>query len=143
MRFNLRTLATVLVLAHLGAAVTAAQEGESVAAVDAPIPLPQAWDTSYVVLLEANPAYRPGSAEEGQAVLQRHLQYQLRLIADGRTIMGGPLVRQEGAQLVGMTVLRAGSAAEAEAIATADPGVSSGLFRATVRTWTTPARETE
>lgn len=52
---------------------------------DAPLPVPQAWDTSYVVLLAANPAYRPASPETRQAVLQQHLQFQLRLIAEGHT----------------------------------------------------------
>jgi proline iminopeptidase len=103
----------------------------------APLPMPEAWDTSYVLLLEANPTYQPASQEVMQAMLQAHLQYQLRLNADGRTLMGGPLVREEGTPLAGMTVLRAASREEAEAIARADPGVAGGLFNASVRTWTT------
>jgi uncharacterized protein YciI len=140
-RYQLATLVTVLGLVHLGASLLAAQERERAAATPpaAPLPLPQAWDTSYVVLLESNADYRPASQEAVQATVQAHLQYQLRLIAEGRTVMGGPLVRAEGAPLVGMTVLSAASAAEAEAIAKADPGISAGMMRASVRTWTTPA----
>jgi uncharacterized protein YciI len=140
-RYHLATLVAVLGFVHLGASLLAAQEREGVPAAPAaaPLPMPQAWDTSYVVLLETNADYRPSSQEAIQATLQGHLQYQLRLIAEGHTVMGGPLVPAEGAPLVGMTVLRAASAAEAQAIANADPGVAAGMMRASVRTWTTPA----
>lgn len=126
------TLMALTVVATLGGSVNlvAAQEM---------LPPPQAWDTSYVVLLEANPAYQPVAAEDPQATVQSHFQYQLRLIADGRTIKGGPLVAEADAALVGITVLRAASLDEAKAIAAADPAVRAGLFTATVRTWTTAA----
>jgi uncharacterized protein YciI len=138
-RYRLAGLVAGLGLVHLGASLLAAQERENVPAAPAaaPLPMPQTWDTSYVMLLDANPAYRPASAEARQAVLQQHLQYQLRLIADGRTVLGGPLAQVPGAPLVGMTVLRAASLEEAEAIAHTDPGVAGGLFNVSVRTWTT------
>jgi uncharacterized protein YciI len=104
-----------------------------------PIPLPQAWDTAYVVLLERNAEYRPASEAAAQDLFQRHLQYQLRLIAEDHTIRGGPLVQEPNAAIVGISVLRARSKADAEALAHADPAVREGLMRATVRVWTTPA----
>jgi uncharacterized protein YciI len=131
--------AVALVLAAAGVAAAQATGTDAAADATLPLPIPQVWDTAYLMLIEANPDYRPTSDEAFQAVLQAHFQYQLRLIADGRTIRGGPLVGVEGASLVGMTVLRAGSADEAEAIAAADPAVAAGLFRAMTRTWTTPA----
>lgn len=96
-RYQLGTLVAVLGLVHLGASVLAAQERENIPAAPpaAPLPMAQAWDTSYVVLLESNADYRPASQEAVQATVQAHLQYQLRLIAEGRTVMGGPLVRAD------------------------------------------------
>jgi uncharacterized protein YciI len=91
------------------------------------------------MLIEANPDYRPTPDHPVQSTLQSHFQYQLRLIADGHTLRGGPLVQAAEAPLVGITLLRAASLADAEAIAGADPAVAAGLFRASVRTWTTPA----
>jgi uncharacterized protein YciI len=126
------TLTVVTVLVALGSSASPAVAQEM-------LPPPQAWDTSYVVLLEVNPAYRPSAAEDPQATVQSHFQYQLRLIADGRTIMGGPLVAEADAPLVGITVVRAASLDEAKAIAAADPAVRAGLFTTTVRTWTTAA----
>jgi uncharacterized protein YciI len=134
-------LARALLLLTAVAATAAAQEpvGSTPVGAAEPLPIPEAWDTAYVMLVEANPDWRPPSEEASQSVLQAHFQYQLRLIADGRTSRGGPLVQVPDAPLVGMTVLRAASLAEAEAIAGADPAVRAGMFRATVRTWTTPA----
>jgi uncharacterized protein YciI len=110
---------------------------EAAARYPVPKPIPTVWDTSYIVLLEANRDYREDAGT--QSIMQAHFQYQLRLIADGQTIRGGPLVPEQGNALVGVTVLRAGSMAEAEALAAADPAVAAGVFVARVRPWTTPA----
>lgn len=63
MLHGLGRLTSALALVHLGAFVLAVQERENVAAAPAaaPVPLPQAWDTSYVVLLESNADYRPAT----------------------------------------------------------------------------------
>jgi uncharacterized protein YciI/ketosteroid isomerase-like protein len=100
-------------------------------------PAQLAFDTSYVVLLEPNAEYRPASDADRRATQQAHLAYQLRLIADGHTVMGGPLVREPGDRFTGMSVLRASSRDAARQLADADPGVRDGLFLATVQTWTT------
>jgi uncharacterized protein YciI len=105
----------------------------------AALPIPQEWSTHYVVLLEQDSAYRAPSDSAAQAVLQAHIQYQLRAQADGRSIVAGPFAPAAGDRLVGMTVVRADSAAAAERWAAADPAVQAGRFRATVRAWTTPA----
>ena len=105
------------------------------------IPMPTAWDTSYVILLEENPAYKPVSEAATGAVMQSHFQYQLRLLADGRSVLGGPLTPSPGNAMVGMTVLRVPSEAEAKSIVANDPAIAAGIFRATLRTWTTPAKK--
>jgi uncharacterized protein YciI len=120
------SIATVVLAATASAAVAHAQQP----------PASAAFDTAYVVLLEADPESRVPETSRN-ATLQRHYEYQFRLIADGHTISGGPLVAEPGARFTGMTVLRAPSRAAADRMAADDPAVQSGLLRATVRTWVT------
>lgn len=131
-----RTAATVaIILVALSSGLEAQQPSPAL------IPMPTAWDTSYVILLEENPAYKPVSEAATGAVMQSHFQYQLKLLADGRSVMGGPFVQAAGNGMVGMTLLRVPSEADAKAIVAGDPAVAAGIFRATLRTWTTPAKK--
>jgi uncharacterized protein len=57
-----------------------------------------------------------------------HVAWLLKLEADGVLFLSGPLVSGRGTSPgSGVTVLRAGTAAQAEAIAAADPFVIAGL----------------
>lgn len=79
----------------------------------------------------------PRPAEAGREVQQRahrawwelqcdHLAYLRSQVEAGRYFFGGPVT--DGGAIVGVTVIQAGSLAEAEAIMAADPGVQAGLF---------------
>lgn len=129
-------LIAAFLLAALPAGSVQAQEA-SVA--DSTIALPAEWSTYYVVLLREGPAGAAGlPADEGQAVMSRHIQYQLRLQRNGQAVAGGGFGQQhEG--VVGMTLLRAGSLEEAERLAKADPAAAAGRFLAVVYEWYVPA----
>ncbi len=103
------------------------------------IALPTQWSTFYVVLLTHGPGYDAEQpAEDVRALMQRHIQYQLRLQQHGRAVAGGGFGQaREG--LVGMTLLRAGSLEEAERLARADPAVEAGRLAAEVFAWYVPA----
>jgi uncharacterized protein YciI len=117
------SLATAAALLCCAATVAAAQP-------------PVGMDTTYAVFLEMDPAYA-GSAEASGALMGAHVQYQIGLIGQGHTMVGGPMADEPGDGPVGMTILRAPSLERARALAMADPAVEGGLLRATVRTWTT------
>ena len=100
--------------------------GGSAAAQAAAIPMPERWDTTYVLMLEMNPSYVPASDSAAGSILAAHIQYQLGLFGDGRTRQGGPIADATPSETIGMTLLATGSRKEAEAIASADPAVIDG-----------------
>jgi uncharacterized protein len=68
--------------------------------------------------------------------LDEHLAWLLRLEAEGVVFLSGPLVSGPGVGPgAGVTVLRAGSAAAAAAIARTDPFVAAGLRTVEVFSW--------
>lgn len=134
----LRFFAITTFALALGAGKT--MHAQQTAGPAAPFPMPQKWDTAYVILLEVNPAYVAPSESAAGAVMHAHIQYQLGLLADGRAMRGGPIADASATDVAGMTVLTVRSKSEAQAIAEADPGVRSGRFHVKVRTWTTPAK---
>jgi len=134
----LRHFAVALFALTLGAGNT--MNAQQAAGPTAPLPMPQKWDTAYVILLEVNPAYVAPSESAAGAVIHAHIQYQLGLLADGRAIRGGPIADASATDVSGITILTVRSKSEAQTIAEADPGVRSGRFHVKVRTWTTPAK---
>ena len=112
--------------------------GGSAAAQAAAIPMPERWDTTYVLMLEMNPSYVPASDSAAGSILAAHIQCQLGLVGDGRARQGGPIADATPSETIGMTLLATGSRKEAEAIASADPAVIAGRFKARIRAWTTP-----
>lgn len=112
----------------------------AMAAMPAPVPMPNAWDQRFVVLYARDPAYRPGDAAAETALTEQHIQYTLRLQQDGTALAAG---RFEGGAEddapIGMTLLRVRDLAAAERIAAADPAVVAGRLTASVREWTVPA----
>jgi uncharacterized protein len=71
-----------------------------------------------------------------QQLVPEHLDWLLKLEADGLVFLSGPLTSGPGvAPGAGVTVLRAASAAEAAEIARADPLVLAGLRTFEVYCW--------
>ena len=104
------------------------------------IPQPSDWQTLYVIFLHRVQA----STNEQASVMEQHTQYQLRLQASGKAVAAGELSQGQENHLVthelaGMTILRAVSQQEAEAIISADPAIRAGIFTAEVRSWRIPA----
>ncbi|MBP2016882.1 uncharacterized protein YciI [Symbiobacterium terraclitae] len=64
-------------------------------------------------------------------LLQAHYAHLRRLQERGQLVLCGPFADRSG----GMTIIRADSLAEAEAVAAADPLVSSGMEECEVRAW--------
>jgi len=88
--------------------------------------------TLYVVLSK-------GAATPDQigAVLPEHLEYMIGLEKKGALFASGPLAAAAGQPAGdGLTILRAGSAEEARAIASADPFVINRLRSFEIREWT-------
>src|SRR5215467_10421416 len=78
-----------------------------------------------------------GSPAEIEEILPLHLQYMIALEKRGLVFASGPLTDEGAAPRGnGMTVLRTASAAEARAIAEADPLFAHGLRSFEVREWT-------
>lgn len=109
----------------------------------ATLPLPSEWQTLYVAFhtpLSGGPALN----EEALKLLDMlHIQYQLRLQADGRSVAAGGFGDGAEEGPVGMTVLCADSLADAKALAEADPAVQFGQRRVVVREWHVPAGRVE
>lgn len=102
------------------------------------IPIPEKWDTTYVVILESNPVHIAPGDTVAASIQMAHIQYQLRLRAEGKASKGGPFGAVLVGDMVGMTHLTTDSESEARAIAENDPGVKGGHFKATVLPWLTP-----
>jgi uncharacterized protein YciI len=76
------------------------------------------------------------TAEQIEAGLDEHLAWMLEQERAGHVLASGPLL--EGPQVgpgCGLTVLRVGTAEQAQAIAASDPFVLTGLRTATVMRW--------
>ena len=86
----------------------------------------------YVILSKGD-----ATAEQIGALLPQHLEYMIGLEKQGVLFASGPLTATPGTpQGDGLTILRAGSAEEARAIASADPFVINNLRSFEVREWT-------
>lgn len=73
---------------------------------------------------------KPGCVITGE-LMQAHRAHLKRLADEGRLVLCGPFADKTG----GMTIIRAGSLAEAEAVAARDPLVASGMEDWEVREW--------
>jgi uncharacterized protein YciI len=102
------------------------------------LPIPEEWSTHYVWFLVVHPEYLPADKEGESAITAAHIQYQLRLQESGVAIAAGGLGEGPGESIIGLTILRAGSLAEAKAIAADDPAVEAGRLIAWVREWWVP-----
>jgi uncharacterized protein YciI len=76
------------------------------------------------------------NAGDRSAVHPDHITYVCSLEADGRLLAAGPFLNDAGSPNGhGMFILRVNSAAEAEAIAKADPYFRAGYRRYELRPW--------
>jgi len=76
------------------------------------------------------------TAGDRSAVHPDHIAYVCSLEADGRLLAAGPFLNEAGIPNgQGMFILRVDSAAEAEAIAKADPYFRAGYRRYELRPW--------
>ncbi len=78
-----------------------------------------------------------GGPEDVKANLPDHLAYQAQLERDGKLAFAGPMSDESGEfmQGVGLIIYRAGSLAEAKALAEADPMHKSGARDFVLRRW--------
>jgi uncharacterized protein len=91
------------------------------------------WRQKFYAIL-SRPSATP---EKLKALLPAHLEYMIGLEKSGVLFASGPLADGEGPPSgAGLTVLRAGSAAEARALAEADPFVAGGLRSFDLKEWT-------
>jgi len=86
----------------------------------------------FAVLSQPSP-----TPEKLKALLPAHLEYMIELEKRGVLFASGPLSDGAGPPSgAGLTILRAASAAEARALAEADPFVRSGLRTFELKEWT-------
>ena len=77
------------------------------------------------------------SPDKLQMYLSAHLEYMIGLEKRGHVFLSGPLADSEGPPTgLGLTVLRAKDAAEARALAEADPFFINGIRTFDIKEWT-------
>lgn len=103
----------------------------------ATLPLPTEFDTLYAAFLTRTTGGPALSAEALQLLRTLHIQYTLRLQADGKAVAAGGFTDGEGP--IGMVLLCAEDLAAARALAEADPAVQFGQMTVDVRSWSVPA----
>ena len=86
----------------------------------------------YALILRPGAAWKPGRAFEEQG-LRPHLNYWMALFRQGRVATAGPWGNDSG-----LVLLFARDLASAEAVARADPAVTSGIFTGEVRPYLPP-----
>jgi uncharacterized protein len=91
----------------------------------------------YVVLGSPTERWAGTDGEELATAVRRHMVWMLGLEREGALFAAGPLdVRPAAWSDSGLYILRAGSLADAEAMAARDPLVVAGLRTPSVRSWT-------
>lgn len=101
-------------------------------------PMPPAWvagvprTTAYVVRLKPGIGWRAGKPPQEQPAIMNHFLYMMRLVRDGRLLMGGPCGETDG-----LAVLLVPDRATAERVIAADPAVQAGTFAAEIEPWQT------
>ena len=83
-------------------------------------------------------AWNHGLGFMQQPGIEQHIAFMRSLTDRGLMALGGPFADEDAAEAVGMAVITARDAAEAEGVALEDRSVASGLIRVTTRPWTVP-----
>jgi len=126
-----------ILLIALSATPVVAQDNDPVP-VDSALALPTEWETYYLAFLRPGPNRDLGQEALGE-LMNRHIQYQLRLQDSGRAVAAGGIAPEASSDLVGITMLHASSLEEARRWAANDPAVLAEYFAVEVRTWYVPA----
>lgn len=92
----------------------------------------------FVLFHSPGPAWDRAVGYMEQPGIEAHLDFMRSLAARGLMVLGGPFADEDVVGAVGMAVITAGDAAEAEHIALEDRSVASGLIRVAARPWTVP-----
>lgn len=90
----------------------------------------------FVLFHSPGAAWNHGLGFTQQPGIEQHIAFMRSLTDRGLMVLGGPFADEDAAEGVGMAVITAGDAAEAEGIALEDRSVASGLIRVTTRPWT-------
>jgi uncharacterized protein YciI len=89
--------------------------------------------TYYVGFLYRGPKWTPEQTAETEALQKGHMANIQKLAEGGKLLLAGPFT--DGGDLRGIFVFRAGSMAEAQALAETDPAVSAGRLRLEFHPW--------
>lgn len=73
-----------------------------------------------------------------QPGIEQHVAFMRSLLERGLMVLGGPFADGVAAGPVGMAVITAPDAAEAERLAREDRSVERGLIHVSIRPWTVP-----
>jgi uncharacterized protein YciI len=87
----------------------------------------------HMALLKRGPKWTATESPETTRLHEQHVQYVMSLFDSGKAIIAGPLTN--AGDIDGVFVFRASSAAEAKALAEADPSVASGFRVAEMHPW--------
>jgi uncharacterized protein YciI len=81
----------------------------------------------FAVVLERGPNWLPGKTASQQP-LAEHGRYLHRLMLNGKLVLAGPFLDDQG----GFILLKAANLAEAQKIESQDPAIQNGILRPTV-----------
>jgi uncharacterized protein YciI len=108
----------------------------SALAEEAKPPAPPPNMESYqLVLLWRGPRWSPEVTPEVRRIQEEHIGHLKAMATSGKLVIAGPFSDQPDPALRGMCLYRAGSVAEARALAEKDPAVQAGRLRVEVLTW--------
>jgi len=92
--------------------------------------IPRNVEPYYIALLLKGERWNDTQGADVADLVPRQLAFIREQVQAGRYMLAGPIT--DDGPLVGISIIAAGSAAEALAIATADPGVRAGRLKAEV-----------
>ncbi|HEY1687129.1 MAG TPA: YciI family protein [Tepidisphaeraceae bacterium] len=91
---------------------------------------PTSQQETFAILYQPGPKWIKGRSVFDQDLME-HGQYMSKLLDQGHLVMGGPFSDSSG----GLAIITARNVDEAEGILKKDPGVTKGVFKATLRPW--------
>ena len=97
--------------------------------------VPQGMTVYYLRLLKRGPLWTPDETPEVERLQAAHMAYAQKLRNAGKSIINGPVI--DGGDLRGVSILRASSLEEAQALSDADPSVQAGRLVSELHPWMT------
>ena len=95
--------------------------------------LPPGMAVYYLVMLVKGPAWTAEETPDLERLQEAHLAHLSKLYESGKLILVGPLL--DNGFIRGISVFQVASAAEARALAEADPAVQAGRFVVELYPW--------